>query len=90
VCAGSQSRQFKRSNQHPDAQTGDAARFEKSFELMDRSGAFRSGVGLVLTALLVPPLLARIHSEEILLREHFGDAYNAYCSRTWRLIPGIY
>ena len=52
--------------------------------------AFRSGVGLVLTALLVPPLLARIHSEEILLREHFGDAYNAYCSRTWRLIPGIY
>ena len=24
------------------------------------------------------------------LREHFGDAYHAYCSRTWRLIPGIY
>jgi protein-S-isoprenylcysteine O-methyltransferase Ste14 len=52
--------------------------------------AFRSGVGVILTALLIPPLLARIGAEENLLRSQFGDDYNAYCSQTSRLIPGIY
>jgi protein-S-isoprenylcysteine O-methyltransferase Ste14 len=52
--------------------------------------AFRSGVGVLLTALLIPPLLARIRSEETLLRTEFGDQYNAYCARTSRLIPGLY
>jgi len=52
--------------------------------------AFRSAVGLLLTALMVPPLLARIRSEEALLRTQFGDDYDAYRSRTWRLIPGLY
>jgi protein-S-isoprenylcysteine O-methyltransferase Ste14 len=52
--------------------------------------AFRSGVGVLLTMLLVPPLLARIDAEENLLHSEFGDNYNAYRSRTWRLIPGIY
>lgn len=52
--------------------------------------AFRSGAGVLLTALLIPPLLARIHAEERLLRTQFGGEYNAYCSRTWRLIPGFY
>jgi protein-S-isoprenylcysteine O-methyltransferase Ste14 len=52
--------------------------------------AFRSGVGLLLTALLVPPLLARIRAEETLLHTQFGSEYDAYRSRTWRLIPGLY
>ena len=52
--------------------------------------AFRSGVGVLLTALLVPPLLVRIHAEERLLRDQFGSEYEAYCRRTWRLIPGLY
>lgn len=52
--------------------------------------AFRSGFGLLLTALLIPPLLARIHAEERLLRTYFGGEYDAYCSRTSRLIPGLY
>jgi protein-S-isoprenylcysteine O-methyltransferase Ste14 len=52
--------------------------------------AFRSGVGVLLTLLLIPLLLARISSEEKLLRAQFGDEYNAYCSHTSRLIPGIY
>jgi protein-S-isoprenylcysteine O-methyltransferase Ste14 len=51
---------------------------------------FRSTVGLLLIALLVPPLLARIHAEERLLRETFGTEYDAYCARTSRLIPGLY
>ena len=52
--------------------------------------AFRSGIGLLLTALMLLPLLARIRSEEALLHTQFGDEYAAYYSRTWRLIPGIY
>jgi protein-S-isoprenylcysteine O-methyltransferase Ste14 len=52
--------------------------------------AFRSGVGVLLTLLLVLPLLARINAEEKLLHSHFGNQYNAYRSHTWRLIPGIY
>jgi len=52
--------------------------------------AFRSGVGVLLTVLLIPPLLARIDAEENLLYSQFGDDYNTYCSQTSRLIPGIY
>jgi protein-S-isoprenylcysteine O-methyltransferase Ste14 len=52
--------------------------------------AFRSGVGLLLTALTIPPLLARIRAEERLLRTQFGGEYDAYRARTWRLIPGLY
>ena len=52
--------------------------------------AFRSGVGLLLAALTVIPLIARIHAEEALLRAQFGSEYEAYCSRSWRLIPGVY
>jgi protein-S-isoprenylcysteine O-methyltransferase Ste14 len=52
--------------------------------------AFRSGVGLLLTALTIPPLVARIRAEERLLHSHFGGAYDAYRAHTARLIPGIY
>jgi protein-S-isoprenylcysteine O-methyltransferase Ste14 len=51
---------------------------------------FRSGVGVLLVVALLVPLVARIHAEERLLREHFGAEYDAYCKRTWRLLPGIY
>ena len=52
--------------------------------------AFRSGVGVLLTALLIPPLLARIRAEEKLLQTQFSTAYDTYRGRTWRLIPGLY
>ena len=52
--------------------------------------AFRSGVGVVLAALFIPPLVARIRAEERLLRAQFGAEYEAYCARTSRLIPGVY
>jgi protein-S-isoprenylcysteine O-methyltransferase Ste14 len=52
--------------------------------------AFRAGAGILLTALMFPPLIARIRAEERLLRAHFGADYDNYCARTWRLIPGIY
>ncbi|KVG62405.1 methyltransferase family protein [Burkholderia pseudomultivorans] len=52
--------------------------------------AFRSGVGVLLVALMLVPLVARIRAEEALLRAHFGGEYDAYCARTWRLVPGLY
>src|SRR6266508_578393 len=52
--------------------------------------AFRSGIGVLLAALMIPPLLARIRAEERLLRTQFGAEYEAYRRCTSRLIPGIY
>jgi protein-S-isoprenylcysteine O-methyltransferase Ste14 len=52
--------------------------------------AFRAGAGVLLTVLLIPPLLARIGAEERLLHAQFGEEYDAYRARTWRLIPGVW
>ena len=52
--------------------------------------AFRSGVGVLLTALTLIPLIPRMHSEEALLKAEFGEEYEAYRARTWRLLPGVY
>jgi protein-S-isoprenylcysteine O-methyltransferase Ste14 len=52
--------------------------------------AFRSVAGVLLVALMIPPLIARMRSEEALLRAQFSEEYAAYCARTWRLIPGLY
>ena len=52
--------------------------------------AFRSIVGILLAAMLIPPLVARMRAEEGLLHSHFGGEYDAYRARTWRLIPGLY
>ena len=51
---------------------------------------FRAGVGLLLAAMLIPVLIARMNSEERLLQSQFGEQYDDYRSRTSRLIPGIY
>jgi len=51
---------------------------------------FRAAVGILIAVLLLIPLLARMRSEERLLAEYFGDEYESYRARTWRLVPGIY
>ena len=52
--------------------------------------AFRGWSSVAIALLPLVPLIPRIHSEERLLRGHFGAEYDAYVKRTWRLIPGIY
>ncbi len=52
--------------------------------------AFRSLVGVAITACLIPPLAARIRAEEAMLRSQFGAEFDAYYARTSRLIPGLY
>lgn len=64
------------------------------------AGCLYWGVGLPLVFLSVPGLVAallygltfawRIHDEERLLAEHFGDQWAAYANRTKRLVPYIF
>src|SRR5262245_10531682 len=51
---------------------------------------FRSAIGLLVSLLLVPPLVARMNSEEALLESEFGERYSDYRRRTWRLLPFVY
>jgi protein-S-isoprenylcysteine O-methyltransferase Ste14 len=52
---------------------------------------FRSGVGILLCAMMLIPLIARIRSEEALLQSEFGAEYDAFRAKTkWRLVPGVY
>jgi protein-S-isoprenylcysteine O-methyltransferase Ste14 len=52
--------------------------------------AFRSAIGVILAAALIPPLIARIRAEERLLQAEFGAAYDSYRTHSWRLVPGVY
>ena len=52
---------------------------------------FRSIIGLLLTAAMCVPIIARIRAEEEFLVQEFGNQYRAYQQRTcWRLLPFIY
>lgn len=51
---------------------------------------FRSAVGVLLSLLMIPPLVARMNSEEALLSSEFGEPYDTYRRRTWRLVPYLY
>jgi protein-S-isoprenylcysteine O-methyltransferase Ste14 len=51
---------------------------------------FRCWIGLFIVAGFLVILLARIKSEEALLASTFGEEYEAYRRRTWRLIPWVY
>jgi protein-S-isoprenylcysteine O-methyltransferase Ste14 len=52
---------------------------------------FRSMIGLLLTAAMCVPIIARIRAEEEFLAREFGEQYRAYQKRTrWRLLRFIY
>jgi protein-S-isoprenylcysteine O-methyltransferase Ste14 len=51
---------------------------------------FRCWIGLFIVAGFLAILLARIKSEEALLASTFGEEYQAYRRRTWRLVPWVY
>jgi protein-S-isoprenylcysteine O-methyltransferase Ste14 len=51
---------------------------------------YRSWVALALAPPLVALLLMRIRDEEKLLRREFGEEWDQYCARSWRLIPFVY
>jgi protein-S-isoprenylcysteine O-methyltransferase Ste14 len=51
---------------------------------------FRSWIGLALSVVVLGLLLSRIFDEEALLHKEFGQVWEAYCKRSWRLIPHLY
>ena len=51
---------------------------------------FRSAIGVLVSLLMIPPLVARMNSEEALLESEFGQRYADYRRRTWRLLPFLY
>lgn len=51
---------------------------------------FRSWLGLILVGALTLVLLWRIHDEEALMHETFGEEWETYARRTRRLIPFVY
>ena len=51
---------------------------------------FRSGLGLILMALLLPAFIPVVRKEELFLVAEFGEEYESYRKRTWRLVPLIY
>jgi protein-S-isoprenylcysteine O-methyltransferase Ste14 len=51
---------------------------------------FRSGIGLLLTVLLIAMLVIVIRAEESLLLSEFGEEYAAHQRRTWRLLPFLF
>ena len=51
---------------------------------------FLSTIGILVSLLLLPPLIARMNSEEALLESEFGSHYAEYRRRTWRLVPFLY
>jgi protein-S-isoprenylcysteine O-methyltransferase Ste14 len=51
---------------------------------------FRSGIGVLVSLMLIPPLVARMNSDEALLASEFGERYVDYRRRTWRLLPFLY
>lgn len=51
---------------------------------------FRCWIGLFIVAGFLAILLARIKAEEALLASTFGEEYEGYRRRTWRLVPWLY
>jgi protein-S-isoprenylcysteine O-methyltransferase Ste14 len=51
---------------------------------------YRSWLALILVAALSAVLLWRIADEEALMQTEFGNDWQAYCKRSWRLIPLVY
>jgi len=51
---------------------------------------FRSWIGIALTTVFIGIVLFRIKDEEALMGSAFGQEWETYCQKSWRLIPGIF
>ena len=51
---------------------------------------FRSWIGLTLTFVFIVTISFRIKDEEALMSREFGSEWEAYCKKSWRLVPFIF
>jgi len=51
---------------------------------------FRSWIGLITSGICTLVLLYRIGDEELTMHKEFGQQWESYCQRSWRLIPYVY
>lgn len=51
---------------------------------------FRSWIGLILTLMFFIAVIFRIKDEEALMNREFGEDWEAYSQKTWRLIPWLF
>lgn len=51
---------------------------------------FRSLLAVLVAAAMIPVLVWRIRAEEALLAGEFGEAWEAYRRKSWRILPFIY
>ncbi len=51
---------------------------------------FRSWIGLLIGVVVLGLLLQRIGAEEALMHREFGAQWEAYCRRSWRMVPYVY
>lgn len=54
------------------------------------SFTFRSWIGLIASVFFLVMLLYRIRDEENAMYKEFGSEWEAYCRRSWRLIPYLF
>lgn len=51
---------------------------------------FRSLLAVILVAALLLVLVWRVYAEEALMRQEFGKEWDAYCEKSWRIIPFVF
>lgn len=51
---------------------------------------FLSMLALLVVFALAGVLIWRVFAEEDLMRQEFGDAWEAYCKRSWRILPFVF
>ena len=51
---------------------------------------FRTWAGLLIAGILLLVLLLRIKDEEMMLSKEFGQEWEQYCQKSWRILPFIY
>ena len=54
------------------------------------SCVFRTWIGLLASIFFLALLLYRIRDEEATMHAEFGAEWEAYCSRSWRLVPWVF
>ena len=54
------------------------------------SCVFRTWIGLLASLFFLALLLYRIRDEEATMHAEFGAEWEAYCSRSWRLVPLVF